>query len=60
MAPWVKCTSLHGVPLYINLGVASTIQWDEEGKQTHVSFAGIDEGIVVLERPEDVLKGKES
>jgi hypothetical protein len=60
MAPWVKCTfKSNRQPVYINLGTASTLAWNEQQQTTYVTFPGEDESVQVLEKPEAILQGRD-
>jgi len=58
MIHWVKCTrKIDQQPIYINVGTATALRWNEQESFTVVSWASDKEATVrVLERPEDIIK----
>jgi hypothetical protein len=61
MANWVKCTrKADKTAIFVNVDIAMSIRWSESDHATIVAYAGGDIDLVkVLERPEDILKGRD-
>lgn len=61
MANWVKCTHRGDKsPVYVNIDTAMSIRWSENDKATIIAYAGGERDVVrVIERPEDILKGRD-
>jgi hypothetical protein len=43
------------MPAFVNLGIASTLVWNDQEKRTYVSFPGANDAFPVLEKPEVLL-----
>jgi hypothetical protein len=57
MSDWVKCTRHDGVAIYIHLGNAMSLAWNDKDGGTDVVFPGGQEDVILVkERPEEILK----
>ena len=59
MAVWVKCTFSNNQPVHVNLDHVATVSRSDRESLTYITFPGDDDAILVLETPEEILKGRD-
>ncbi len=55
MAIWVRCSNKRGGPVFVNLSTAMSARWNEDENCTIIAYAGGDDEVRVLEKPDAVL-----
>ena len=53
---WVKCRSIEGTDVYVNLDEAITMRWSEKDKRTFIAFPGVKDYFTVREQPDNLIE----